>query len=144
MGNFSNKNVNVTTLMFLMSGDLTGLCLYIHLTWINLQPFRGPDEGQHDTQDCRLPKKLKSRMMLISNVYNFFCFINLFSNYLIEGYSLDRIKRPYEYDQTMTTTNLIYLIWPKLKQTNLMKRQTKISFILVKNFWSSWFGQGND
>ena len=24
------KNVNVTTIMFLMSGDLTGLCLYIH------------------------------------------------------------------------------------------------------------------
>ena len=23
------KNVNVTTIMFLMSGDLTGLCLYI-------------------------------------------------------------------------------------------------------------------
>ena len=29
VGNFSNKNVNVTTIMFLMSGDLTGLCLYI-------------------------------------------------------------------------------------------------------------------
>ena len=25
------KNVNVTTIMFLMSGDLTGLCLYIHV-----------------------------------------------------------------------------------------------------------------
>ena len=25
------KNVNVTTIMFLMSGDLTGLCLYIYL-----------------------------------------------------------------------------------------------------------------
>ena len=24
------KNVNVTTIMFLMSGDLTGLCLYIY------------------------------------------------------------------------------------------------------------------
>ena len=24
-----HKNVNVTTIMFLMSGDLTGLCLYI-------------------------------------------------------------------------------------------------------------------
>ena len=31
VGNFSNKNVNVTTIMFLMSGDLTGLCLYILL-----------------------------------------------------------------------------------------------------------------
>ena len=29
VGNFSNKNVNVTTITFLMSGDLTGLCLYI-------------------------------------------------------------------------------------------------------------------
>ena len=29
VGNFSNKNVNVTTIMFLMSGDLTGLCLYM-------------------------------------------------------------------------------------------------------------------
>ena len=29
VGNFSNKNINVTTLTFLMSGDLTGLCLYI-------------------------------------------------------------------------------------------------------------------
>ena len=28
-GELSNKNVNVTTIMFLMSGDLTGLCLYI-------------------------------------------------------------------------------------------------------------------
>ena len=35
-----HKNVNVTTIMFLMSGDLTGLCLYmvlnlvlISLTW---------------------------------------------------------------------------------------------------------------
>ena len=27
-GTFS-KNVNVTTIMFFMSGDLTGLCLYI-------------------------------------------------------------------------------------------------------------------
>ena len=31
VGNFSNKNVNVTIIMFLMSGDLTGLCLYIFL-----------------------------------------------------------------------------------------------------------------
>ena len=28
-GELSNKNVNVTTIMFLMSGDLTGLCLYM-------------------------------------------------------------------------------------------------------------------
>ena len=28
-GELSNKNVNVTTIMFLMSGDLTGLCLCI-------------------------------------------------------------------------------------------------------------------
>ena len=31
-GTFQNKNVDVTTIKFLMSGDLTGLCLYIHLT----------------------------------------------------------------------------------------------------------------
>ena len=36
VGNFSNKNVNVTTIAFLMSGDLTGLCLYmLHLVRIN-------------------------------------------------------------------------------------------------------------
>ena len=28
-GELSNKNINVTTIMFLMSGDLTGLCLYM-------------------------------------------------------------------------------------------------------------------
>ena len=27
---FMSKNVNVTTVMFLMSGDLTGLCLYMN------------------------------------------------------------------------------------------------------------------
>ena len=30
---FSNFDVNVTTIMFLMSGDLTGICLYIFNTW---------------------------------------------------------------------------------------------------------------
>ena len=35
MGNFSNKNVNVTTTMFLMSGDLTGLCLYMSMAHNN-------------------------------------------------------------------------------------------------------------
>ena len=28
-GELSNKNVNVTTIMFFMSGDLTGLCLFM-------------------------------------------------------------------------------------------------------------------
>ena len=31
------KNVNVTTIMFLMSGDLTGLCLYIYKGSVSLQ-----------------------------------------------------------------------------------------------------------
>ena len=29
VGNFQIKNVNVTTIIFFMSGDLTGLCLYM-------------------------------------------------------------------------------------------------------------------
>ena len=29
------KNVNVTTIMFLMSGDLTGLCLFMIQTYVN-------------------------------------------------------------------------------------------------------------
>ena len=31
-----DKNVNVTTIMFLMSGDLTGLCLYMNTLLCNL------------------------------------------------------------------------------------------------------------